>query len=115
MKIGDLSRRTGVSVRMLRYYEAEQLLRPARRTSGYRDYGEDDVRLVERIKTLSEAGLTLSTARIVLPCMDEQGQRFQPCKEVRPSLEREMRRISEKIAALEDSRRILTDYLAKMG
>jgi DNA-binding transcriptional MerR regulator len=115
MQIGELSRRTGVSVRMLRYYEREHLLQPARRSSGYRVYGEDDVRLVERIRALSAAGLTLATARIVLPCVNDRGQRFQPCKEVRPALEREMQRISEKIAALEKSRQILTDYLGEAG
>ena len=35
MKVGDLARRIGVSVRMLRYYETEGLLSPARRDSGY--------------------------------------------------------------------------------
>lgn len=44
MRIGELARRTGVSERMLRYYEQEGLLRPARTTSGYRDYGEGKCR-----------------------------------------------------------------------
>lgn len=114
MRIGQLSRRTGVSMRMLRYYEQQDVLSPDRRDSGYRDYGENDVRLVERIRTLSEAGLTLATIRIVLPCTNEQGQRFQPCKAVRPALEREMQRISAKISALENSRQILKDYLAEL-
>ena len=40
MKIGDLAQRTGVSVRMLRFYEAQGLLSPARNAAGYRLYGE---------------------------------------------------------------------------
>ena len=50
MKIGALAKETGVSVRMLRYYEAEGLLAPARTSGGYRDYGSADRDTVERIK-----------------------------------------------------------------
>ncbi|WP_337918610.1 MerR family DNA-binding transcriptional regulator [Pseudaminobacter soli (ex Zhang et al. 2022)] len=39
-------------VQMLRYYEAEGLLAPARTSSGYRDYGPAEKDTVERIKTL---------------------------------------------------------------
>ncbi|MHB1701950.1 MAG: MerR family transcriptional regulator [Acidobacteriaceae bacterium] len=115
MRIGELARRTGVSVRMLRYYEEEQLLRPTRQASGYREYSETEVNVVKRIRCLSEAGLTLATIRVVLPCTNDRELRFQPCKEVRPALEREMRKISGKIRALEDSQEILRNYLAELA
>lgn len=38
MLIGELSRRTGVSARSLRYYEAQGLLSAGRGANGYRDY-----------------------------------------------------------------------------
>ena len=59
MKIGELSKRTGVSIRMLRYYEAESLLKPERTESGYRDYDMAEVRTVERIKLLGAGGMTM--------------------------------------------------------
>jgi hypothetical protein len=43
MRIGELRRRTGVSERLLRYYEEQGLLRPQRRPSGYREYDDSDV------------------------------------------------------------------------
>ena len=64
MKIGELSRRTGVSVRMLRYYEAEGLLAPPRTDSGYRDYGPAEEETVRRIKMLGAAGMTLETIQL---------------------------------------------------
>ena len=68
MKIGELSRRTGVSVRMLRYYEGEGLLAPLRTNSGYRDYGLAEEETVRRIKMLGGAGMTLETIKRLLPC-----------------------------------------------
>ncbi len=53
MKIGELTQRTGISVRMLRYYEGQGLLNPHRRESGYREYSENDVLTVDRLSTLS--------------------------------------------------------------
>ena len=64
MKIGELSRRTGVSVRMLRYYEGEGLLAPQRTESGYRDYGPAEEQTVRRIKLLGAAGMTLETIQL---------------------------------------------------
>ncbi|WP_199550512.1 MerR family DNA-binding transcriptional regulator, partial [Streptomyces sp. N35] len=39
MKIGQLSAETGVSVRLLRYYEEQGLLASARTPGGHRGYG----------------------------------------------------------------------------
>ncbi|TDD15156.1 MerR family transcriptional regulator [Kribbella turkmenica] len=54
--------RTGVSERLLRYYEDRGLLRPERLPSGYREYAESDVDLVGRIRTLPAAGRWRSRA-----------------------------------------------------
>jgi MerR family copper efflux transcriptional regulator len=48
MKIGELARRTGVGIDTVRYYEREGLLRKAPRlASGYRSYGEGDMKRAE--------------------------------------------------------------------
>ncbi|MEJ3658283.1 MerR family transcriptional regulator [Actinomycetes bacterium KLBMP 9759] len=73
MKIGELSRRTGVSQRALRYYEQQGMLAPHRRESGYREYTEDAVGAVRRIRTLLAAGLPTRTIAEVLPCIVEVG------------------------------------------
>ena len=60
MLIGDAARYTGVSVRMLRHYDAVGLVRPTGRTiGGYRDYSDDDVRTILQVKTLRSLGLAL--------------------------------------------------------
>lgn len=67
MLIGDVARYTGVSVRMLRHYDAVGLVRPTGRTiGGYRDYSDDDVRTILQVKTLRSLGLTLKQIRCIL-------------------------------------------------
>ena len=67
MLIGDAARYTGVSVRMLRHYDAVGLVRPTGRTiGGYRDYSDDDVRTILQVKALRSLGLTLKQIGRVL-------------------------------------------------
>ena len=63
MRIGELSRRTGVGVSTLRAWERRfGLLRPTRSASGQRLYSEADVKLVAAVNRLVAEGLTLSAA-----------------------------------------------------
>ncbi|MFC7104329.1 MerR family transcriptional regulator [Nonomuraea rubra] len=73
MRIGELVRRTGVSERLLRYYEEQGLLHPSRLPSGYREYTEAHVETVRRIRCLLAAGLSTSTIATVLPCLEARG------------------------------------------
>ncbi|WP_078917605.1 MerR family transcriptional regulator [Streptomyces sp. NRRL S-813] len=68
MRIGELSRATGVSTRSLRYYERQGLLTSERRPNGYREYGPQAVRQVDLIQDLFSAGLPSSLIRDILPC-----------------------------------------------
>lgn len=111
MKIGELSHRTGVSVRMLRYYEAEGLLAPARTPAGYRDYARSDVDAVERIRLLGNAGMTLAAIRDFLPCSIDQRQRFEPCDELKSKLRMQIGAIDEQSRELSESRNLLTGLL----
>jgi len=114
MRIGELSRRTGVSVRMLRYYECEGLLRPERTPAGYRRFDEADVASVERVVLLNRAGLKLATVRRLLPCASRGSPGFAPCQELKDSVRRKLVEIDRQIAALAESRRLL-EALAERG
>ncbi|GGP05958.1 MerR family transcriptional regulator [Nonomuraea glycinis] len=75
MHIGELARRTGVSVRALRYYEEQGLLVPARAANGYREYTKAAVDVVGCIQLLYAAGLSSTKVAEVLPaaCRDAEG------------------------------------------
>ena len=57
MRIGELARRTGVSTRLLRYYEEQGLMVPQRSANGYRDYSEEFVDQIAQIRSLLDGGL----------------------------------------------------------
>ncbi|WP_121843006.1 MerR family transcriptional regulator [Streptomyces sp. S5] len=108
MRIGEMVRRTGVSERLLRYYEEQGLLTPDRLPSGYRVYAERDVETVRRVRTLLTAGLTTATIARVLPCVREEGERLVPvCSALVAELRRERERITRAIDDLLSSRTLL--------
>lgn len=111
MKIGELSRRTGASVRMLRYYESEGLLAPARTPAGYRDFGLSDVDAVERIRLLGSAGMTLAAIRDFLPCSLDRIHSFEPCDELKSKLRTQLVMIDEQRRNLTESRTLLAEIL----
>jgi DNA-binding transcriptional MerR regulator/uncharacterized glyoxalase superfamily protein PhnB len=60
-RIGQVSARTGLTARTLRYYEELGLLRPSERLlSGHRVYTNDDLQRLYRISLLRQLGLPLS-------------------------------------------------------
>lgn len=66
-KVGELARRTGLSVRTLHHYDEIGLLSPSRRSgSGYRLYASEDVERLQRIKSLRQLGFGLGEIREVL-------------------------------------------------
>ncbi|MCC3318117.1 MerR family transcriptional regulator [Nocardia africana] len=71
MRIGELARRTGVSVRSLRYYESQGLLASTRTSGGQREYREQAVDRVIRIQEMFAAGLHSRTIAELLPCVND--------------------------------------------
>lgn len=69
MRVGELSHRTGASVRSLRYYEERGLIEAARSASGQRLYDASVVDRVALIRQLLTAGLGTAAIAEVLPCM----------------------------------------------
>lgn len=73
MHISELSRKTGVSLRSLRYYEEKELLSPDRQNNGYREYRETDIERVRLIQMYFSLGLTVKEIMSFFQCaFDEQ-------------------------------------------
>src|SRR5260370_31558923 len=68
MRISEISRRTGVSIRSLRYYEQKRLLCARRLENGYRDLDEEAVERVQTIQMYLGLGLTTEQIEEILAC-----------------------------------------------
>ncbi|MBT9513170.1 MAG: MerR family transcriptional regulator [Acidovorax sp.] len=61
LKVGDLARRTGLTVRTLHHYDEIGLLKPSGRSeAGYRLYSQADVQRLHGIQTMRQMGLALN-------------------------------------------------------
>ncbi|MEU7617758.1 MerR family transcriptional regulator [Micromonospora rifamycinica] len=113
MRIGELARRAGVSTRALRYYEEQGLLRPDRRPSGYRDYGEQALTTVRHIRLLLSAGLGTAVIAEILPCVPDDTTVLAPtCPELLDGLAGERARITASMQRLAAARDILDALIA---
>ena len=105
MRIGELSRRTGASVRALRYYEEQGLLGSDRSVGGQRHYTEDAVPRVEFIRRLLAAGASSRAIAEMMPCFDTPSEAtFDSAME---NLAQERRRITTRIDDLSQARKAL--------
>ena len=60
MTIKEIEALSGMSRANIRYYETEGFLSPERRENGYRDYSEEDLETLKRIKLLRLLGVSLA-------------------------------------------------------
>jgi DNA-binding transcriptional MerR regulator len=113
MRISEVSEQTGITPRLLRYYEEQGLLVPGRNSSGYRDYTTTDAEVARRIRQLLDAGLSTASIRTVLPCLTERAGHLAPiCEKTVADLKREQARIEESIDALTASRDAIATVIA---
>ncbi|MFD0352357.1 MerR family transcriptional regulator [Streptomyces sp. NPDC127110] len=67
LSIGELARRTGLTVKAIRFYSDKGIVPPTGRSpAGYRLYGPDALARLGLVRTLRELGLDLATVRRVL-------------------------------------------------
>lgn len=104
MLIGEVSRRSGVSPRMLRHYDAVGLVQPTGRTSGgYREYSTDDIRRLFQVESLRTLGMSLNEAKRAL---DEPG--FAPAELVGELIRHSKTRIAAEEELLKNLERVGT-------
>jgi MerR family transcriptional regulator, copper efflux regulator len=90
LTIGELAGRFGLATHVLRHWEAEGLLTPARRVNGRRLYGEEHVTRVAAIQTAKAAGMTLEQVRTLLSAPG-RGARRELLRAQHEELERRIR------------------------
>jgi len=108
MKIGELSKITGVSVDTIRYYEQRTLLPEAIRTqSGYRQYSSDDVTRLNFIVQAKGLGFTLKEISQLL------GIQSNDCRQVKLVAEAKALEMEDRIAKLSRMKNVLLELAGK--
>ncbi|HEY5712473.1 MAG TPA: helix-turn-helix domain-containing protein [Allosphingosinicella sp.] len=103
--IGELSRRTGVNIETIRYFEKVGILPPPPRTGGgHRVYDEGHVRALGFIRRARELGFTPDEVRAIL---NLGGPGKACCNEVRDIAAHHLERVRVKMADLGQLERLL--------
>lgn len=85
MKVGELAKRTGLSVRTLHYYDEIGLLQPSKHTqSRHRVYGAAELERLQQIKSLRQLGFSLEEIRDCLDSPDFSPRRTIDLHVARP-------------------------------
>ena len=103
--VGEAARRTGVSAKMIRWYEARGLLPPAPRSAaGYRRYGEAEIRTLHFVRRARDLGFDVEAIAELLALWSD---RARPSAAVKAIAQARIAELHRRIAALEGMARSL--------
>lgn len=105
LDIAEVARRTGLTARALRFYEARGLLAPLRTASGRRHYGPADLERVHQILALKRAGLSLAQIQRLTA-----GRRI----DLRALVAAQLEALRAQAAEIETARRLLGAILSRI-
>jgi len=109
--IGELSKRTGVNIETIRYYERIGVMpKPPRTDGGHRVYTEPDTRRLSFISRSRQLGFSLDEIRALLSLVDSDEY---TCADVRVLTLEHAAKIHKKIADLKKLERVLKDMAAQ--
>lgn len=110
LQIGTLSRRTGVNIETIRYYERSGLLpKPARTAGGYRAYSASDVERLQFIRRARSLGFSIEEVRRLLGLADRKPR---SCRAVHALASGHLTEIRAKIADLRRMEKVLATMVA---
>ncbi|ADB32085.1 transcriptional regulator, MerR family [Kribbella flavida DSM 17836] len=112
MQIGELAAEAGVTVKAVRYYESQGLLKPEREANGYRRYTQADVVVVREVKALLSLGLTAEQTYPFIECLRAGNDRADVCPASLTAYRTRIAEVDRRIAELTTLRGKLTGLLA---
>ena len=98
MNIGEAAKASGVTAKMIRYYEDVDLIPPATRTdAGYRTYGERDVDTLRFIRRARDFGVPMDRVKLLVRLWQDKDR---PSREVKAIALQQVAELEAKIAEL---------------
>ncbi|MFJ5625527.1 MerR family transcriptional regulator [Peribacillus loiseleuriae] len=88
-KVGELAKKTGLTVRMLHHYDKVQLFSPSEHTdSGHRLYTEEDIEKLQQLLSLKQLGFSLEEIKEIM-----NNPKFDPIEVIKVQLQSTKERI----------------------
>lgn len=112
MKIGELARKTGKSVRALRHYEELRLLGSGRSEGGFRLYGADELARVYWISKLQDMGFSLSQVQGLIATVESSGTAPEAMHSLRELFRSRLQQTRTQVERLLQLERDLAESLA---
>ncbi len=109
LKIGEVSKRSGIGIEALRFYEKSGLLdKPSRTYSGYRVYDSEVLERLAFIKQAQTLGFSLDEIKRVI---EDARTGQSPCDEVREIVRRRLEELDERMREMRRYRKELAETL----
>ncbi|NOC91600.1 Cu(I)-responsive transcriptional regulator [Ruegeria sp. HKCCD6604] len=108
MNIGDVSARTGLPAKTIRYYEDIDLIKPLRDDNGYRRFRNQDVHKLNFLGRARALGFTIDDCRTLLALYEDETRASADVKQVARD---HLAQIEAKIADLNAMRETLSHLI----
>ncbi|MFJ5367982.1 Cu(I)-responsive transcriptional regulator [Bosea sp. CER48] len=111
MNIGEAATRSGVSAKMIRYYESIGLITaPARTAAQYRVYADDDVHTLRFVRRSRDLGFSLDETRELLTLWRDKSRASADVKRLAMAHVRELEEKAAELKAMADTLRHLATH-----
>jgi Cu(I)-responsive transcriptional regulator len=109
MNIGEISKRSGVPAKTIRYYEDIGLIEPDRTPNGYRVFSEADMHRLSFLGRARKLGFSIEDCRNLIRLHEDE---TRASAEVKALAVNHLASIEDKIAQLQDMRSALVDVIS---
>ncbi|MGM2840849.1 MerR family transcriptional regulator [Bacillus cereus group sp. Bce002] len=114
MKISELSKKTGASIRSIRHYEKKNLITAVRLENDYREFDDSAVKRIRIIQLYLGLGLTTEQIEEILKCEDNGPEDYEFCEEMLETYQVKLDQINKQISVLDVVKHRLEKQIMQM-
>ncbi|GAB6413942.1 MULTISPECIES: MerR family transcriptional regulator [Bacillus] len=114
MKISELSKKTGASIRSIRHYEKKNLITAVRLENGYREFDESAIKRIRIIQLYLGLGLTTEQIEEILKCEVNGPEDYEFCEEMLETYQVKLNQINRQISVLDVVKHRLEKQIMQM-
>ncbi|MGF9769785.1 MerR family transcriptional regulator [Bacillus cereus] len=114
MKISELSKKTGASIRSIRHYEKKNLITAVRLENGYREFDESAIKRIRIIQLYLGLGLVTEQIEEILKCEVNGPEDYEFCEEMLETYQVKLDQINRQISVLDVVKHRLEKQIMQM-